>query len=137
MSREAVESGGTLFDMNFPDVSSWCYPQIELTADEMADDSFDGLAVTIEIHRGSGRFQVLLETDNGAQYWAPLQVREDVREPQRVVALFRSFRWGDWTVPDSHGTLHPANVRKVMVGVNPEPGSKVEMVVSDPTWVAY
>jgi hypothetical protein len=137
MSRRAHELGGVLFRMEFPDVSSWCYPQLHLTPGERVDNSFDGLAVTIQINHGSGRFQVLLETDSGAQYWAPLPVREDVRGPQRVVALFRSFRWGDWTVPDPDGALHPSNVRTVMVGVNPEPDSKVEMVVNHATWVAY
>ncbi|OGV65773.1 MAG: hypothetical protein A3K19_25800 [Lentisphaerae bacterium RIFOXYB12_FULL_65_16] len=137
MTHQPVAPNGMQFDMQFGTNDPWGYPTLTLDTDAIPTEDLDGLAFTIQIIEGAGTFRVQFIEENGASYITDIPFSADLRTPQRAVCLFSSAAWGAWSKPDPDGKLQPAQLRKVMVGLNAKTNTKVRYVVTGLEWVRF
>lgn len=137
MSHRAAQASGVLFEMQFADTDPWAYPRLPLSAADVPGDDFDALALNIGVLRGSGTVRVQFIEQSGAAYSADAQINTDRQQLQRAVVLFRHCKWGSYSSPDPDGRLKPSQIRAILVGINSQRESKVQMVVSGLQWLRY
>lgn len=137
MIHRADGASGVLFEMQFADTDPWAYPRLRLLETSVPDNDCDGLALTVQVLQGTGTVRVQFIEQGGSAYLADAGIDAAQREPQRAVVLFRNCKWGSHSKPDPDGKLQPENIRTILVGINSERKSHVEMAVSGLEWVRY
>jgi len=137
MTHQAATSGGMEFAMQFGAGDAWGYPTLTLAAGEIPTDAMDGLAFTLQALEGEGVLRVQFVEENGACYITDIPVDATQRTPQRAVCLFSKTGWAPWSKPDGEGRLQPSRIRKIMVGINSTPNTRVKFAVSHLTWVQF
>ena len=131
------QSSGVEFEMQFGESDPWAYPRLQLTPDEIPDDSFLGLTLTVALLEGKGEMRVQFIEENGAAYITSIEVQDDIQEPQTVTALFSDASWGPYSAQDPDGNLQPEKIRTILVGINGKRNSSVKMCLCDLAWVKY
>ncbi|MEW6358543.1 MAG: hypothetical protein AB1696_19570 [Planctomycetota bacterium] len=137
MSHRPAEASGVLFEMQFADTDPWAYPRLRLAPEEVPDNSFDGLALAIQVLEGAGMVRVQFVEENGAAYLTEAGIDSDIRTAQRALVLFRHCKWGAHSKPDPDGKLIPAQIRAILVGINSQHKARVKMAVAGLEWVKF
>jgi hypothetical protein len=135
MSHHPHSPKGTIFKMQFVDSDPWCYPILKLKANEIPDSSFSGLALTVQVVEGQGTIRVQLVEKNDTRYAIETNFKPDLRQPQRIRAMFNDRLWQSSSPRDTDGRFKPQDIKAVMVGINSKKHSTVKMVVSNLEWI--
>jgi len=137
MSHRAAQPTGVLFDMRFTDTDPWAYPRLKLAERDVPPDDCDGLAVTLQILKGSGAVRVQFVESSGASYIAETGADASNRELQRCVVLFRHAKWAAHSHADPDRHLRPSDIQTIMVGVNSERDSEFTMRLHRLEWIKF
>jgi hypothetical protein len=134
MSHHQHVPKAVLFNMQFGDSDPWCYPTLKLKDSEVPDNSFAGLALTVQLLEGDGIVRVQFVEQNGARYVVETGFKDELRQPQRIMARFSARLWESHSPRDPNGRLDPEEIQAIMIGINSKRNSTVKMVVSDLVW---
>lgn len=137
MTAEPAEDGAVLFTMDFGDSDPWAYPYLNLTAEEFPAADYQGISLTVQLIEGEGTLRCQFGEESGAMYLAELNAKAGEREPQRLTALFGSATWGSYSKPDPNRTLDPDQIRRLLVGINAKPNTRVRLLVRDIRWIKF
>lgn len=137
MKHEQAPDGAVLFEMQFGDTDPWAYPFVLPQEGELPSEGTDGIRFEVQVLEGTGTMRVQFVEESGSAYLTEIAVDTEQRDPQRAVALFSSTAWGSYSKPDPDNGLKPADIRKIMVGINSKRHSKVRFLVRGLEWVRY
>jgi hypothetical protein len=137
MTAEPAEDGAVLFTMDFGDSDPWAYPFLNLTAEEHPAADCQGISLTVQLIEGEGTLRCQFGEESGAMYLAELNAQTGNREPQRLTALFGSATWGSYSKPDPNRSLDPDQIRRLLVGINAKPNTRVRLLVRDIRWIKF
>jgi hypothetical protein len=137
MTSEVRKDGAALFTMEFGDSDPWAYPFLTLPETEAPPADYDGVAMTVQLLEGTGDIRCQFAEDGGATYLGELDANPDTQAPQTVFALFKNASWGSYSAKDENGKLDPPQIRRLLVGINAKPKTKVRLLVKDLRWVKF
>lgn len=135
MTAEPAEDGGILFTMDFGDSDPWAYPHFTLTPEEIPAADVSGIGMTVQLLEGEGTVRCQFSEENGAMYVGDLDAKAGERGPQKLMALFANAAWGSHSKPDPNGELDADQIRRLLVGINAKPKTRVRMLVRDIHWI--
>ena len=137
MSAETGLDAGTAFAMDFGDGDPWAYPYLVLPESEIPGADCAGVEMTVQLLEGEGRIRCQFTEESGATYLGEFDMDPGKRTPQKAMALFRYATWGSYSEEDPNHKLDPEQIRRLLVGINAKPNSRVRMVVRDVHWVKF
>ena len=137
MSAEAGLDGAVVFTMEFGESDPWAYPFLTLPEEEIPGEDYDGVSMTVQLLEGKGEIRCQFTEEGGASYLGELSADDSTRRPQQVTALFRYATWGPYSKEDANGKLNPGQIRRLLVGINAKPKSRVRLLVRDLRWVKF
>jgi hypothetical protein len=137
MTNEIQEDGSAIFTMEFGDSDPWAYPFLTLPEKDVPSADCDGIAMTVQLLEGTGDIRCQFAEEGGATYLGELDADAGSQAPQKVFALFRNASWGSYSAKDENGKLDAPQIRRLLVGINAKPKTKVRLLVKDVRWVKF
>jgi hypothetical protein len=139
MTRSSL-NGGVLFEMTFPsDADPWAYPRFTLNTSEKPAADDDGLALDVQLIPGSAdaTIRVQFVESSGAVYRCETSVPRTSRIQHHIAVLFEEAVWAANSAVDPDGVLTPADITRVLAGINGTADSATDLWIRDPAWVRY